>query len=316
MRELGCEDCHQIGGIGGTDGPDLTTIGSKHPVVYLRESIANPKANDTNSVMPDFNLPAADIQAIVVALLSQTDDHYPLELYPQPAKEERTYWATHLPDSLSSGAKLFQTIGCSHCHRTGDVGVAYARDLSGLGREKDSDAIYTYFKSADFEKDHGALELVTLRFKQMEALAAYLSQFKEELAATVVQSVNVTTQSEPPQIASISPAQLATTPSPPAPTRPLPSSVSTPNLGAFGTADVEEGAKLYKSKNCKLCHKSGGTGGTTGPKLDNVASRRTPEWIFYHFKDPQAISPGTRMPNNHFSDLEARALTAYVMTLK
>jgi putative heme-binding domain-containing protein len=41
-RKLGCQQCHTIGGQGGFAGPDLSNIGSKRAVRFLRESIADP----------------------------------------------------------------------------------------------------------------------------------------------------------------------------------------------------------------------------------------------------------------------------------
>ncbi len=44
LAELQCVSCHQIGGVGGVVGPDLTTIGTSAPVDYLIESIIAPNA--------------------------------------------------------------------------------------------------------------------------------------------------------------------------------------------------------------------------------------------------------------------------------
>jgi putative heme-binding domain-containing protein len=41
-QELGCMNCHSIGGVGGKVGPDLTSIGASAPIDYLVESIQFP----------------------------------------------------------------------------------------------------------------------------------------------------------------------------------------------------------------------------------------------------------------------------------
>ena len=40
--DLGCVNCHAIGGAGGQVGPDLVSIGASAPVDYLVESILQP----------------------------------------------------------------------------------------------------------------------------------------------------------------------------------------------------------------------------------------------------------------------------------
>ncbi len=59
-----------------------------------------------------------------------------------------------------------------------------------------------------------------------------------------------------------------------------------------------------------------GKGGTIGPALDNVGLRRTPEWMMQHFREPQAVTPGTVMPQFGFTEEEARALTDFLVQLR
>jgi cytochrome c1 len=41
-----------------------------------------------------------------------------------------------------------------------------------------------------------------------------------------------------------------------------------------------------------------------------------PAWIYAWLKDPQALRPGSMEPKWQMSDDDARALTAYLMSLK
>lgn len=77
-----------------------------------------------------------------------------------------------------------------------------------------------------------------------------------------------------------------------------------------------QGQRLFMQKGCIGCHSIGNVGGNVGPALDEVATRRTPEWMISHFRDPQAVSPGTVMPKFGFTDSEARALTDFLVHLK
>ncbi len=72
------------------------------------------------------------------------------------------------------------------------------------------------------------------------------------------------------------------------------------------------GARLFQAKGCIGCHSIGGTGGDTGPSLDDVVSRRTEGWMLAHFRDPQAVSPGTVMPQFGFSEAEAHSLVLFL----
>lgn len=75
------------------------------------------------------------------------------------------------------------------------------------------------------------------------------------------------------------------------------------------------GRRLFEEKGCFGCHSIGGKGGDLGPALDQVAKRRDPVWIVAHFQNPQAVSPGTLMPQFNFTEQETRALTEFLLSL-
>ena len=75
------------------------------------------------------------------------------------------------------------------------------------------------------------------------------------------------------------------------------------------------GRRLFEEKGCFGCHSVGGKGGDLGPALDQVAKRHEPQWIVAHFQNPQAISPGTLMPQFNFTEQETRALTEFLLSL-
>lgn len=64
-----CDLCHQIGGKGGTTGPDLSKVGSLRSKEWLTVQIKDPKANNPNTKMPPFSqLSDNEIQEIVIFL--------------------------------------------------------------------------------------------------------------------------------------------------------------------------------------------------------------------------------------------------------
>ncbi len=77
-----------------------------------------------------------------------------------------------------------------------------------------------------------------------------------------------------------------------------------------------QGRRLFEQKGCIACHAVGGVGGKIGPALDDVGLRRKPEWMIQHFRNPQAVSPGTVMPQFGFTESEARALTDFLVHLR
>jgi cytochrome c1 len=82
---------------------------------------------------------------------------------------------------------------------------------------------------------------------------------------------------------------------------------------------VEHGRQLYYSKyDCQACHivDAKADKGYIGPTLTQVGSRLTPAWIYAWLKNPQALRPGTTEPNQNLGDEDARALTAFLMSLK
>ncbi len=78
---------------------------------------------------------------------------------------------------------------------------------------------------------------------------------------------------------------------------------------------VPAGRRLFQEKGCQDCHTIAGKGGTIGPALDEVAKRHDPQWIVAHFRSPQAITPGSLMPQFNFSEQEIRALTEFLLSL-
>jgi len=78
---------------------------------------------------------------------------------------------------------------------------------------------------------------------------------------------------------------------------------------------VQSGRLLFEVKGCIGCHSVGGKGGKVGPALDQVAERRTPEWIMQHFRNPQSVSPGSVMPQFDLTEQQVRALTELLLSL-
>jgi putative heme-binding domain-containing protein len=76
-----------------------------------------------------------------------------------------------------------------------------------------------------------------------------------------------------------------------------------------------EGAMIYQQFRCGVCHQVNGVGMKVGPPLNDLAKRRTKEWIVQHFLEPQKLSPGTAMPPYRFPPKDMERVTAYLLKL-
>ncbi|MGV3593069.1 MAG: cytochrome c oxidase subunit II [Gammaproteobacteria bacterium] len=96
---------------------------------------------------------------------------------------------------------------------------------------------------------------------------------------------------------------------------------------AASDGDSARGRQLFEQGPCALCHRIRGTsaGGTSGPDLTHIASRRTlaagtlpldrdtlAAWI----RDPQHYKPGVHMPPAPLPAADVHAIAAYLMELQ
>jgi mono/diheme cytochrome c family protein len=78
-----------------------------------------------------------------------------------------------------------------------------------------------------------------------------------------------------------------------------------------------QGAKLFWSNRCKECHTIDGKGGSSGPNLTYVGSKRSREYIVQQIKDPKSHNPNTDMPSfrSDLSEQEINAIADYLSGL-
>lgn len=82
-----------------------------------------------------------------------------------------------------------------------------------------------------------------------------------------------------------------------------------------GLPPKEAGKKVFEVR-CKGCHTINGSGGTRGPNLSNVGKRMDEAGIREFVKDPQAVRPGTRMPQLSLSEKQLEVVAAYLAEQK
>lgn len=79
---------------------------------------------------------------------------------------------------------------------------------------------------------------------------------------------------------------------------------------------VEEGMRLARELHCAHCHSVRGAGGLVGPDLALATPAHDDAWMREHFRNPQAVVPGSVMPAMGLLDTEIEALIAYVDELR
>ncbi len=85
---------------------------------------------------------------------------------------------------------------------------------------------------------------------------------------------------------------------------------------AVTSPSVLAGRAVFAKSGCVACHSILGKGGTVGPDLTRVGSRRDASWLARLLADPQAVNPGTIMPKPDITDQERQDLVNYLAGLK
>lgn len=78
---------------------------------------------------------------------------------------------------------------------------------------------------------------------------------------------------------------------------------------------LSAGRRLLDRAGCFGCHQLAGEDDgwrSTAPDLSGLAEKTHPEWLRAWLADPQALRPGTWMPDFHLADDEIEDLTAYL----
>jgi mono/diheme cytochrome c family protein len=79
---------------------------------------------------------------------------------------------------------------------------------------------------------------------------------------------------------------------------------------------VAQGRQLFADKGCYGCHTVGATGTPIGPDLRKAAVRYGEGALARWLRDPGAQEPTRHMPQLEMSEVEARALAAFLGSLR
>ncbi len=291
VAELGCAACHKMNGVSKPENfaPDLSRIGSKplaqliflpgmeHSLPsYITRKIKQPRGFGPGLKMPQFTLTNAQTDALTTALMALTERSQSM-----PAKLRVAAVRESNYQPAGHAGKLMTELACFSCHRINGHGSDMAPDLTREGSSVQRQWLDDFLKNPN-----------TLRPSLIRRMPRFNLSDSDRKELTDYIMVAYQSPDIDPDTA--------------------PSATNTP-------ATVEHGRQLFYSKYaCQSCHiaDTKTDKGYIGPTLTQVGSRLTPAWIYAWMRNPQALRPGTMEPNQNLSDEDARALTAFLMTLK
>lgn len=158
---------------------------------------------------------------------------------------------------VASGKWVWQKYNCNDCHTILGIGGYYAPDLTNVMERRDAGWI------SRFMQDPSAVWPAARVMPNLHLSGQEIS----DLTAFLTWVGGIDTNGWPP--------------------KPL----------VAAAASGNPGEAVYMSQGCSSCHKMNGVGGSVGPDLTHVGSRRDSEWIKAQIKDPKSHNPNSIMPS-------------------
>ncbi len=288
IRFYGCFGCHNIPGFEDAKpiGTELTMEGSKpvdkldfgyiHDIDHTNYSwfetkLENPRIFDRHKIvppedklrMPNFYFQPEEIEAIVTALMSFTEDEVGHSKFATNTVQD---------ELINTGRRIIKDYNCQGCHIIDDFGgqlvdIIGAKEfsppnLNTQGAKTQADWLFDFFKDPMIIRPNLRVRMPSF-------------DLNDEQWNAVIKSFQYNDGQE-----------MA-----------FESEFSTNNKSAHFKA----GKKLEEFGECKKCHFYGtqfpdGEAQTWAPNLALSKERLRPEWILDWLRDPQKIMPGTKMP--------------------
>ncbi len=186
--------------------------------------------------------------------------------------------APEITEEVNEGKKLWHKYDCIGCHTILGNGSYFAPDLTKVAERKPRGYLQKFLVNPRKVNPGATMPVLGITPEEADRLVAFLEWISK-----------VDTNGWPPK----------------------------PVLAAY-TVPPSPGVVVYQKYNCSACHMIGGIGGTSGPDLTHVGSRRPdPEWHRQHLRDPQSVVPESAMPPYpQMTEQELNDLVQYLISLK
>ncbi len=191
MNRFLCMGCHQIKGVGGQEGPDLTAVGSQRTWLWLYAHLARPESVVVGSTMPVFPLSRDQIKDITIYLLTLRGDseqsRYTIasmksagsnSTEPSGAAAEAGPEMTGPVRVTYHGRELFDGAGCIMCHSIGMRGGQVGPALTYIGRKRDAKDLARLLREPAEVLPGGKMPQLNLTRQQIGALTTYLTTLR------------------------------------------------------------------------------------------------------------------------------------------
>jgi mono/diheme cytochrome c family protein len=195
---------------------------------------------------------------------------------------------------VARGEKLFVELGCHGCH--------LAEGYEDLSKENGVTAVGPSLRRIGAKDDHAwMVHWITNPHEVRPRTRMPNFMFSPEQAEKITAYLLSTTKDPSAQWLEANPDPGITT---------------SPELAA-------KGRQLMDTIGCRACHALApdevagqlGANKDIAPNLSQIAAKTDARWIYHWIKNPHGFSDVARMPSLRLSDDEARAVTAYLMTL-
>lgn len=296
IRYYGCFGCHNIPGYENAKpiGTELTVEGSKplskldfgyiHDLehtnyAWFTQKLENPRIFDMGKAsppedklrMPNFNFNPKEIEALVTAILSFSEDEV----------GENLLASNHVRDEMVyEGRKLLKEYNCQGCHIIDGFGGQIAENYSSPeyappnlnteGAKVQPDWLFNFFLEPSLIRPNLQVRMPSFNLSDEEWNAIIRSfQYYDHQPLAFESDFHVSTS----------------------------------------TTKYKAGKKLEELGACNNCHFYGTTfpkqgAQTWAPNLALTKERLHPDWVIEWMDDPQIIMPGTKMPAPFLPDEE------------
>lgn len=92
--------------------------------------------------------------------------------------------------------------------------------------------------------------------------------------------------------------------------------VATVAFGQDGTGLASQGRRLFTDQGCYGCHTVGKTGTPIANDLSQVGSKYPESYLRQWLREPKGQKPRAHMPKIEMTEADARAIAAYLASLK
>jgi ubiquinol-cytochrome c reductase cytochrome b subunit len=268
FHSTGCGSCHRVNGKGGTIGPDLSNEGQiGHSRKWLVTQIRNPKAYVPDSIMPPFTSPSdQEVKYLVDYLLNLKTGM--LQSSAGPLKKQPTAAVT--ASEAEKGKALFNSQGCSGCHKINGIGGSLGPDLSDEGKKgRSSQWLKEQIRNPKSHFPNSVMpSFSALSDREMSNLVDYLMTLGTGNNQSSVESKNA--GKDPPALVDNSSAGSLPASSAHQQSRTSKNSSEEmrPGQAAYIIGNAGHGADIFKQK-CESCHGTEGTDKIPNPGSDD-----------------------------------------------